>query len=161
LKKLLIVGLILFVLFSLVLSGCGKSKESAQISTDALANLEYQIDITQSDTAKLENGSFSEEATPGSALKIEVKLTDDIAFGDLNNNGIDDAAAILWASGGGSGSFSYLSAVLNKSGSLMSTNSIFIGDKIIIENLSINKGIITVNYLDREMDQAMSKEPTI
>ena len=127
-----------------------------------MANLEYKIGITTSGTAKLENGSYSEEAAPGSASKIEVKLTEDIAYGDLNGDGIGDAAVILLASGGGTGSFSYLAAVINSAdGSNQTTNYILLGDRIKIQSISINSGIILVNYLDRTPEQSFAEEPTV
>jgi hypothetical protein len=159
-KKSIIFTLILLVISSLLLFGCSKEKVSPGISIDTLKNLEYKIEVSSNGIAKLKDGSFSEEAAPGSASKTQVKLTENIAFGDLDNNANIDAVVILWASGGGSGSFYYLDVVINKDGNLESINSVFLGDRVKIKNIAIDKGTITVIFLDRKQDQAMAEEPT-
>jgi NlpE N-terminal domain len=134
---------------------------NAKLTTDSLKNLEYKVEYAQSRVAKLANGEYQEEAAPGSATKIVVKLTEYIAFGDLNNDNVEDAAVILVSEPGGSGTFYDLAVVLNKEGNLESTNSVLLGDRIKIKAISIDSGIVTVNYLDRKEDQAMAEEPTI
>ena len=134
---------------------------TAKLTIDSLKNLEYKVEYTQNGVAKLENGEYQEAAAPGSATKIVVQLTGYIAFGDLNNDKVEDSAVILVSQPGGSGTFYDLASVLNKDGNLKSTNSIFLGDRIKIKIISINSGIITVNYLERKEDQAMADEPTV
>jgi len=155
-KKILIL-LIVLVLVFVLLPSCTSSK----ITEDFLKNLEYKVEYTQNGFAKLENGQYQEEAAPGSATKIIVKLTEYIVLGDLNSDKKEDAAVILVSDPGGSGTFYDLSVVINKEGTLKNIDTIFLGDRIKIKTISIDLGIITVNYLDREQDQAMADEPTI
>jgi len=137
------------------------SGTSAKLTIDSLKNLEYKVEYTQSGVAKLTNGDYQEEAAPGSATKIIIKLSEYVSFGDLNNDKVEDAAAILISEPGGSGTFYDLAAILNKEGNLESTNSIFLGDRIKIKTISIDSGVITVNYLDRKEEQSMAEEPTV
>jgi len=104
-KKLLVMFVALVILIPLVLAGCTQSATASKLTEADLANLEYKIEVTPSGVAKLQHGGYSEEAAPGSASKIEVRLTENIAYGELNSNDAEDAAVILWANGGGSGSF--------------------------------------------------------
>jgi hypothetical protein len=73
--------------------------------TVVLKNLKYQSYITQSGTAPLVDGEYREPAAPGSAEETVVILTDSIATGDLNGDGVPDAAAVLATNTGGSGVF--------------------------------------------------------
>jgi len=157
-KKLLILFISAIIITSLAFAGCSQSDASYEITEEDLANLEYKIDITPSGVAQLEDGRYSEEAAPGSASKIEVELTQNIAYGDLNSNGIEDASVILLSDGGGSGSFYYVAAVMNEEGGLKSTNSLFLGDRIKIQNISIDSGLISVEFLTRTKDQPMTEE---
>ncbi len=160
-KKIFITVIAAIVLISLILAGCAQSSTSGEITEADLANLEYQIDITPSGVAQLQNGSYSEEAAPGSASKIEVRLTQYIAYGDLNSNETEDASVILLSDGGGSGLFYYVAAVMNEDEGLKSTNSLFLGDRIEMKTISIDSGLIKVEYLDRTLEQAYTDKPTV
>jgi hypothetical protein len=71
------------------------------------------------------------------------------AIGDLDHDGDDDAIAIIVESAGGTGSFHYMFAVMNRSGSPEQLGEPeWMGDRTVIQRLSIDgKGIVTVRYV--------------
>jgi len=130
--------------------------QSGRLSSDALANAEYPLAGVPGDKVLLTDGKFEDTAN-----NISVELRGPQATGDLNGDGATDAAVTLVASTGGSGVFSVLSAVLNVDGQAKPVDSAFLGDRIRVQRISINDGVITVRYLDRRFDQPMSARPTI
>ena len=109
----------------------------------------------------LKEGRREVEVAPGSAMKEETLLTDFVGYGDLNNDGKNDAAAILVQSGGASGVFIYLAGYVSGPVTYKGTNAIFLGDRVTPKSISINDGAITVNYLDRKEGEPFAAEPTV
>ena len=76
-----------------------------------------------------------------------------IAFGDLNKDSIDDAAVILGTDGGGSGYFVDIAAVYNRNGKPKCIASTSLGDRILVKQININKGVIVLKMLThKEID---------
>ena len=71
-------------------------------------------------------------------------LADKLAIADLNKDGAQDAAVVLISSGGGSGTFYHLAAVLNDKGAPRHVSSILLGDRIKLKNVTVKNGEITV-----------------
>jgi hypothetical protein len=120
---------------------------SSPLTLDALQNAEYQSDFTASHTVKLVNGAYEAEAAPGSASKVTVNLLPEYASGDLHGDGVDDAAVVLVSSGGGSGTFYTLAAVVNDGGHPRNTASLLLGDRIQLKSVAISDGEITVDMI--------------
>ena len=110
-----------------------------------LENLTYPSSLTKSGSAPLQDGLYEEEAAPGSASKVTVRMTDKVAVGDLNGDGKDDAAVVLASSGGGSGTFIELVAVVDQDGKLYPVDSVSLGDRVIVNSLSIEHQTIVVD----------------
>ncbi len=70
-----------------------------------------------------------------------------VAFGDLNNDSIDDAAVILGTEGGGSGYFMDLVVVYNVSGKPKCIASTPLGDRIEVKSVSIKNNTIEMKML--------------
>jgi len=63
---------------------------------------------------------------------------------------------------GGSGYFMYLGPFEKKAdGTLAHTDSAFLGDRIIIQNIKAEGDLVTVTYLDRAEDEPFSAEPSV
>jgi hypothetical protein len=77
------------------------------------------------------------------------------AFGDLNGDGVDDAAVILIESSGGSGNFRYLAAVINEGGAPVNVATQFIGDREQMQSITIEDGEITVDMVAHGPDDPM------
>ena len=126
----------------------------------ALADADYPIEVTANGKAPLKQGAY-EEAIPDSSGKTMVKLGAQTAFGDLDGNGSEDAAAILQTSSGGSGDSTYVAAVLNEAGAAKPVASVYLGDRIVVKSLAIAGGKITATWLDRKPSDPMSSAPSV
>ena len=84
-----------------------------------------------------------------------ITLTDFVAFGDLDADGIDDAAVILLTAGGGSGAFCDLAAVLNEQGQPRNVDTVSLGDRVVIEALSVEGGKIMVTMIAHDADDPL------
>jgi hypothetical protein len=84
------------------------------------------------------------------------------AIGDLDGDGSADAAAILVESSGGTGSFYYLFAIMNRDGKpVQAGEPEWLGDRTDVQRLTIDdKGIIAIRMLTHK-DSDASCCPTL
>jgi hypothetical protein len=122
------------------------STTAPALTEAALANASYPSEYTESGVVQLEDGEYRVPVAPGSATELVVTL-DEVAFGDLNEDGVEDAAVILVTEPGGSGTFYDLAAVLNQNGEAVSVDSTLLGDRIQLEALAIEAGDIQVEMV--------------
>ena len=122
------------------------------------SNATFQFD---GQPVTLTNGKNVSPVSPDSAMSVETDLTNTIAYGDLNNDGKDDAAFILVQDGGGSGTFLYVAAFVSGNVSYKGTSAIFVGDRVQPESISIKNGVVTLTYLDRNASDPMSATPSV
>jgi hypothetical protein len=127
----------------------------------ALANATYPFDLVPSGSADLVDGHYQEEAAPGSASMVTVDLGSPTAEGDLDGDGDADAAAVLVVEPGGSGTFTYLAAVSNDDGAPVALGTTLLGDRIVVERLTIVESRIEVDLLTRAPDEPFSSPPTV
>ena len=125
-----------------------------------LENTQYLIETTANGKAALRDGAYS-EPVDGSSSQNTVRLGPQFAFGDLDSTGAQDAAVTLIADSGGSGTATYLSAVLEQAGNLEPVPSVFIGDRIIVQSLEIKDRKIILRWLDRSQTDPMSAPPSV
>lgn len=109
----------------------------------------------------LQNGQSEMEATPGTASKIETTIWGDKIYGDLDDDDIEDAVLLLVHSTGGSGTFYYVAAALNRNGKYHGTNAVFLGDRIAPQNVSMHNGLVVVNYAERRPEEPMTATPSV
>ncbi len=120
---------------------------SKPLTIEGLKNAEYQSEFSVSGRVKLSNGIYRGKIVPESASELIVLLSDQVAFGDLNGDGADDAAVVLITDPGGSGTFRHLGAVINQQGSPKHVTSILLGDRVKVKSLSIRSGEIAVEMI--------------
>ncbi|MBI2065733.1 MAG: hypothetical protein HYT68_01550 [Candidatus Zambryskibacteria bacterium] len=106
-------------------------------------------------------GRSEKSIAPESAFVEEIILLDKFAYGDINTDGKEDTAVLLARYGGGSGIFIYVAAFVSGPVNYKGSKVIFIGDRIAPQAISINGRVVTVEYLDREPDEAFAAEPTV
>jgi hypothetical protein len=82
-------------------------------------------------------------------------------MGDINGDGVEDAAVFLTQDNGGSGTFYYVAAAANTANGAEGTNAILLGDRIAPQTISIDNGVITVNYAERKPGDAMTTAPSV
>ena len=122
------------------------SSPPAQLTEESLQNGEYQGIYPE--PVQLTNGIYEGEPfEQGGASRPRVIFVEPHAFGDLDGDGVDDAAVLLVENSGGSGSFVYLSAVLNQSGEPVNQATTLLGDRVQVEQLTIKSGEILIRML--------------
>jgi len=117
-----------------------------KLTLDILKNAEYYSQNTGT-RIKLVNGTYSSEPLAGEPqADYFVKLdTDYVVFGDLNNDGQEDAIVILVSRAGGTGTFRQLAVMLNSNGSPSNVANQDLGDRTAINSLTISSGVISVD----------------
>lgn len=120
----------------------------------------YRLDMG---TFTLKNGISEIEAAPGSASKVTTKYFGNDYKADLDGDGTDDIAFIVTQNGGGSGTFYYVVAMLNKvNGSKVGTDAVLLGDRIAPQSMNIQKNnVLVVNYADRKLEESFAVAPSI
>jgi hypothetical protein len=117
---------------------------SSGLTLDSLRNATYDISefFGSPRTVTLVNGSYSSGSDPAAVDYMSVSMGDTAAFGDLNYDGVNDAAVILAINTGGTGVFTYIAGVLDISGAPVNVALVFLDDRPIINSLSISNGEI-------------------
>ena len=126
------------------------SVETQRLTLDQLRNAEYQLPLLgDEDTPiRFEDGMGSIAYGEGATERDFAGLVDDtVAFGDLDGDGIADAAVVVFTSGGGSGTFIHLLAVLDRDGTPMQAARAFLGDRVGVESLTVASGEIVATML--------------
>jgi len=116
--------------------------------------------LIEGETVELIGGRSEKEISPESAAKIMTMAWGGPVPGDLNKDGSEDAALIITQNTGGSGTFYYIAASLNK-GKAWGTNAIFLGDRILPVNIYIQDQKITVMYKQRKEEEPMTVLPSV
>lgn len=130
--------------------GFDKSRDSRNFKPDPSNG----IFIFEDGPVTLTNGKNSKD-------DVETAILGEISYGDINRDGKSDAALLISQYAGGTGIFIYLAAYVSSPTNYKGTNTIFIGDRISPQKISIKDEVITVEYLDREEDESFATEPTI
>jgi hypothetical protein len=173
--KALKFGFILAAIAASILTACSPAStpttapEAAQTQAPA-AGTTYTVDpqnatyLIDSKEVTLVNGVSEQEAAPGSATKIVTKYFGNAVDLDLNSDGLKDSGFLLTQDGGGSGTFFYVAAAINNSGTTKGTNAIFLGDRIAPQSTNVdpnNPAQFIANYLERKASDPMSAQPSV
>jgi len=128
----------------------------AGLTLDALRNATYLTELEESGTLTLTDGRYEGEPfVEGGATRLVVTLVEPVAFGDVDGDGVEDAAVALVADPGGSGSFTYLAAVIDQDGMGHNVATELLGDRVKIGALSIAGGEIVVDMVTHGPDDPM------
>jgi hypothetical protein len=108
-------------------------------------------------TIKLTNGSYTNAAFDPANPKSTVHDThmSMVAFGDMNNDGTEDAVVSLGTNTGGSGMFVELALVLNIGGQPQHVTSASLGDRIPVRALHIDNGLLTADLTIHDADDPL------
>ncbi len=123
------------------------------LAVDALRNASYTLPNFTGDLFlyQLTDGKYT-LGDPTVTGYVEVTLLDIYAFGDLNQDGVNDAAVLLAENFGGTGVFVSMNAVLNEGGQPRHAASSMIDDRPQIENLDIRDGEIVLDAVVHAFD---------
>jgi hypothetical protein len=151
LRPRLRIALLLVLAAELVATGVIGSMRFAPPSALAwstLRNATYPTSLALR-TVTLRDGIFDAEAAPGSAARTIVRLVDLAAFGDLDGDGVPDAAVVLVTTSGGTGVFVDLVAVRNSSGVPVPLSRTLLGDRVLVREVRIDDRHIVVRLRTR------------
>ena len=121
-----------------------------RLTLEQLRNAEYHLPLLgdQDTPIRLVDGTGTLIYGEGATERETVSLVDDaVAFGDLDGDGNADAAVVVYTSGGGSGAFIYLVAVLDRDGVPSQAGRAYLGDRVRVESLSISDGRVRAQIL--------------
>jgi hypothetical protein len=142
------------LLVVLVLSAACGGAGTAPLTEEDLKNAEYQGIYPE--VVKLTDGQYEGEPfVEGGASRPTVLFAEPYASGDLDGDSVDDAAVLLVENSGGSGSFVYLAAVLNRGGRPENVDTQLLGDRAQIQSLAIANGQISVTMITHGPDDPM------
>jgi hypothetical protein len=135
-------------------SPTASSETTAPLTVEALKNAVYRGVFDE--PVKLTDGQYEGQPfVEGGASRPALTFTDVYAFGDLDGDGVEDAAVVLVQSSGGSGDFYYLAAVLDRGGSPDNVATQLLGDRLRIESAAINGAEITIDALTHGPDDPL------
>jgi hypothetical protein len=135
----------------------GLKVSGAPLGTEAM-NATYGIN---GQLVTLKNGT-SASAQAGSSAMVTTNFFGAAGNGDLNGDGAEDMAFVLWQQAGGSGTFYYLVAALAvPNGPALGTEGVLLGDRIKPVSTAIRSGLVVVTYLDRKPDEPMTAVPSV
>jgi heat shock protein HslJ len=112
-------------------------------------------------------GGISEtEAAPGSASKVVTRYFGNEVTHDFDGDGREDTVFLLTQQTGGSGTFYYVVAALNKKEGYVGSQALFLGDRIAPQTTEMSqnsrqKDVLIVNYADRAPGESFSNRPSV
>lgn len=120
-----------------------ESTISPLLTEEILRNSEF-LSPVQNVPIQLANGEFKGTVN---GIELTAVLQPGVQFGDLNADGLDDAAMVLAENTGGSGSFYSLVVIFSREGKYQQAPGLLIDDRPIINSLSINNGKVTADVV--------------
>ncbi len=135
--------------------GLTLTRQARYLSMERLRNIEYKSEFAKNGKAKLTDGVYRERLVSDSAAELVVMLSQEVAYGDLDGDGTEDAAGVLITNSGGSGTFRHLAAVLNDNGWARNAATLFLGDRVKVKSLAIRSGEIVVEMITHGPDDPM------
>ncbi|MBA3531204.1 MAG: META domain-containing protein [Ardenticatenales bacterium] len=123
------------------------------LTLEMLRQTSYVID---GEIIQLEDGRAEQAILEGSESVQQITLLDEtVAFGDLNGDGIEDAAAVLTMDMGGSGTFYYLAATINEGAEHHPVSTVLLGDRIQIKTIAIEAGEVAIAMIEAGPEDPM------
>ena len=131
----------------------------------AVSNAVYMGDActdgSPRESIRMTNGSYTTISDPSSeATRVNYSIKK-VVLGDLNHDGVNDAAVVVLVEPlGGTGRWYDLYAVINSHARAVPTVPIFLGDRVEIISAEILSGGIVVEFYDHYPDEGLGVTPT-
>jgi hypothetical protein len=120
----------------------------ADLTPDQVKNAEYTLDLVESmPTFTLVDGTYQSGTDTSAPGYFQATLSDKVAFGDLNGDGLGDAAVSIGISMGGTGVFEYVVAMLNQDGQPVQAGYYFVDDRARIDAMTISDSRIVADAM--------------
>ncbi len=139
------------------------NKSEIQVTTPNPASLDILNNtyIIDEKVMRFKDGVSYDEEAPNSSMKTVTRIFGEPIFGDLNNDGKQDAIFFVSQETSGTGLFFYVVALINQGGNYVGTPGVFIGDRIAPQNIRIENNIAAVNFAMRREGEPMVAEPSV
>lgn len=140
-----------------------ETAENGGVVSDGYKNAEYEI---EGQKVRLSDGFSEMETVPGSASKIITRYFGNELKTDLDGDGREDVVFLLTQETGGSGTFFYAVAALNKEDGYVGSDGYFLGDRIAPQSTDISPNprherVVVINYADRLPEEPMTASPSV
>lgn len=122
--------------------------EPEAIDWEDLESLVIEID---GDSVQLEGGRAT--VTYGGESASTFTLRNRAAQGDLDGDGDEDLAAHVVVRSAGTGVFHYVVPVINEAGTAVARSPVLAGDRIVMDSIWVQDGLIEVSLFDRGLDE--------
>ncbi len=120
-----------------------------------LRNAQYQLGASNAlQIVQLSSGTF-EQGTPGAEDFVSVSVTDFVAVGDLNADGMEEVAALISENYGGTGVFVFLTVYTEVDGTLTFQTSRMVDDRPQLNALSIENNEIFLDAVIHGIDDPL------
>ena len=124
------------------------SGESNGIDWEDLEHLTFEID---GDSVRLEGGRAT--VSHGGAAANMFTLQNRVAQGDLDADGDQDVVAHIVERTAGTGVFHFVVPVINDEGAAVARQPVWVGDRVVMDRISVHDGLIEVALFDRALDE--------
>ena len=122
------------------------------LSAEQIKNSKYQLGFTDSlQVVHLEDGAF-QRGEAGNVDYVSVHVSDFIALGDINDDGMNEAAAVIFENYGGSGTFAFLAFYVNQNDEPVFLTSLFVDDRPVIDGLGFENQEIFLFAITHDVD---------
>ncbi len=111
-----------------------------ELSAAVLRSASYTSLYVEEGEVLLDGGMFED-----TARRVAAYFVPEYAVGDLDQDGVPDAAVVLATNTGGSGTFHDLAVVLNRDGVPENRATFFLGDRVPVDRIRIVDGEIQVD----------------
>ncbi|HWP91457.1 MAG TPA: hypothetical protein VNN20_04590 [Thermodesulfobacteriota bacterium] len=110
------------------------------LTFEALQNAVYRSEYFKDGQVRLTNGKYE-------SAGIVISLDEQMQFGDVTGDRIEDAVVVLVTDTGGNGAFYDLAVVVDENGTPANIASTYLGDRVKIESIYIEAGKVTVSMV--------------
>ncbi len=130
------------------------AKGATALTLSAIKNCTYKYE-GHDGFIRLKNGRAAGKF-PGSTIFGWSCQIEELALGDLDDDGNADGVMAIGYNGGGSGYFVNLVAMINKRGKAVQGDSYDLGDRVEIKNIKIDQGKVTVMFMDHAPNEGLA-----
>jgi hypothetical protein len=137
---------VLVLALALAPSTFAQRKPVPPLPNGALKNASYRAENVAGGVAQLTDGRFEGQSLLYPDVIVKTMLVGAPARGDLDGDGVPDAAVVLATSTGGPAVYYEVAAVLNQSGQPVHVATAPLGDRIRFQWVNIRNGEIQVEF---------------
>jgi hypothetical protein len=91
----------------------------------------------------------------GVARPVVTYIDHTLTYGDLDDDGSEDAVTLMMENSGGSGDFSYIGAQLNRGGHPVDVGAALLGDRVQLLSLRVEGGQVVAEIVTQAADEGL------